>query len=379
MKKIQNPFITKGYVSKEYFCDRENELRELSKNVLNNLDTTLISPRRMGKTGLLFRFFEYMKDQKTGIDSIYVDIFATRSLDDFVKELAGAILIKYPEKTPLGKKFIQLLKGFRPLISYDPITGDPQVQIAYQTAQEKEYTLKGLLQFLDGQGQQILIAIDEFQQIMEYPEKNMEALLRTYIQQLKNVRFVFCGSQYAMMLDIFSNAKRPFFGSTRYLHLDKIAYEKYLTFIKKQFSRYKIKIDDEALHFILDWTFQHTYYTQTFCNVSFSLGENEIKMKQLKETCSQIMKQNEPIFLQYRQLLTSSQWNFLIALAKEERVKHITAQNFISRYGIGTPANARRIAKSLVNKDLILFQSEPDGATYQIYDVFLLRWLQSVY
>jgi len=379
MKKLQNPFLTKGYITKKYFCDRKDELKELSRNMKNGLDTTLISPRRMGKTGLIFRFFEYIHDDKLGFDTIYIDIFATRSLDDFVKQLAEAILKCYPEKTNFGKKFMNFLKGLRPIISYDPISGEPQVQISYQTMQEKEYTINGLFQFLDKQNLQILIAIDEFQQIAEYPEKNIEALLRTCIQQLKNIRFIFCGSNHSMMLEIFSNTKRPFFGSTYYLFLEKIQHKQYAQFINDQFSAYNIKIDADAVDFILNWTFRHTFYTQSLCNIVFSLGVTSITSDEVKTACLQILKQNEPIFLQYRQLLTPAQWNFLIALAKEEKTKHLTAQNFIAKYQIGTPANAKRISNSLICKDLIFTTSGKKETFYQVYDVFLLRWLQSTY
>jgi Predicted ATPase (AAA+ superfamily) len=379
MNKMRNPFLIKGYISKDYFCDREDELKELTRNAENGLDTTLISPRRMGKTGLIFRFFEYINDHKLEFNAIYVDIFATRSLEDFVRQLAEAILKHYPEKTGFGKNFMKFLKNLRPLISYNPISGEPQVQINYQTPQEKEYTVSELLQFLDNQNLQILIAIDEFQQIKEYPEKNVEALLRTCIQQLKNIRFIFCGSNHSMMLEIFSNAKRPFFGATHYLFLEKIQNEQYAQFIVEQFANHKMKIENEAVEFILDWTYTHTFYTQSLCNIVFSLGIKNITINEVKMACLQIIKQNEPIFLQYRQLLTPAQWNFLIALAKEEKIKQITAQDFIAKYQIGTPANAKRISQALIDKDLIFTSSKKKETTYQVYDVFLLRWLQSTY
>ena len=136
-----NPFISKGYVSKELFCDRENELKNLEKNAKNGLDTTLFADRKIGKTGLIYRFFDYLEEKDSQYASIYVDIFSSRCLDDFVKLLSEAILRKYPEKTSLGKGFMKILKGFRPLISYDTITGEPQIMISYQNEAEKHYTL----------------------------------------------------------------------------------------------------------------------------------------------------------------------------------------------------------------------------------------------
>ncbi len=378
MKVDNNPFLIKGYVSKDLFCDREKEIRDLYNSVVNGIDTTLISPRRMGKTGLIFRFFDFLNEEKK-FQSVYVDIYSSRSLNDFIKLLAEAILHKFPEKTSVGRQFLDIIKGFRPLIGYDAISGEPQIQIAYQSAQEKEYTLQGLLQFLDNQPFQIVLAIDEFQQILDFPEKNIEALLRTCIQRLKNIHFIFCGSKKSMMMDLFSNAKRPFFSSTQYLMLDRIETAVYGKFIKDCFEKNAVKIDAEAVDFILSWTKRHTFFTQSLCNTIYAVEKESITMDVVKKACVELLKRSEAVFFQYRQLLTPAQWNFLIAVAKEGEVRQLTAKSFINRYNIGTPADARRLCKSLLEKELLLETVTKTETFYQVYDVFLSRWLEREY
>jgi len=374
MKKNVNPFIIKGYVSKEYFCDRGAALEILHRNVKNGGNTTLISPRKMGKSGLIFRFFD---DLEPEIHAIYVDIYSSRSLNDFIKLMAEAILLKFPEKSKVGREFMKFLKGLRPLITFNPFTNVPQLQIEYQTPQEAIYTLQGLFTFLESQNTPIVMAIDEFQQISEYPEKNMEALLRTYIQQLKNIQFIFCGSNKSMMTEMFTHAKRPFFASTRLLYLDKIDNNEYAEFIRNHFEANKKSINTDALAAILNWTKTHTFYTQNLCNYIFSMKVNSIDIEVVKNAMDGILKENESFFFQYRQLLTPTQWNYLIAVAKENEVSQITSQKFISKYNIGTPANSRRIIKSLIDKELILENVNLNHTTYQIYDVFFARWLEA--
>jgi len=378
MSPFGNPFSIKEYKGKNYFCDREAELEKILTNIKNGIDTTLVSPRRMGKTGLIYRLFEQINE--TGdVETIYVDIYPARSLSDFVKLLAEAILLKFPERTSIGKQFIEFIKGFKPLIGYDAITGEPQIQISYQSDQEKEYTLQGLFRFLDVQDTKIVLAIDEFQQITDFPEKNIEALLRTYTQQLENIRFIFCGSRKSMMIDLFSNAKRPFYASTQYLVLDKIDLVSYKAFITGKFAESDILLADDALDYILSWTRQHTFYTQSVCNRIYSMDEKVVTIQLVKQACNDLLKRNEAVFFQFRQLLTSGQWNFLIAVAKEGEVTQLTAQKFIATYEIGTPANARRISRSLIDKELILETANKKGSKYQVYDVFLSRWLESEY
>jgi len=378
MKNSFNPFIIKGYLSKEYFCDREKELNILLRNSQNGSNTTLISPRKMGKSGLIYRFFEDLEVENS-LQSIYVDIYSSRSLKDFIKLMAEAILQKFPEKSAIGKKFMKLLKGLRPLISFNPLTGVPQIQIEFQSSQEINYTLKGLFTFLEEQNTPIIIAIDEFQQIAEYPEKNVEALLRTYIQQLKNIHFIFCGSNKSMMTEMFSSANRPFFAGARLLYLDKLENSSYKPFISNHFEIYKRHIKDDALEAILSSTKSHTYYTQNLCNYIFSMGVKVIDVDVIKSAMAEILRENESFFFQYRQLLTPDQWNFMIAVAKENEVSQVTAQKFISKYHIGSPANSRRILKSLIEKELILENTSIEKSSYQIYDVFLSRWLETKY
>lgn len=379
MKIKDNPFIVKGYSNDNLFCDRQKETEQLFRNVVNGNDTTLISPRKYGKTGLILHFYDYIKKSQSDYETLYIDIFPTRSLSDFIRILSEAILQKFPEKTSIGEKFMNILKGFRPLISYDPLSGVPQIQINYQLPSEKEYTLQGLLGFLNAQDQPIILAIDEFQQITEYPEANVEALLRTYTQQFHNLRFIFCGSNQTIMSDMFHNAKRPFFSSTKMISLEKIDVNIYENFITHLFDNYEINVQSDAIKYILSWTKCHTFYTQCLCNTAFSLCDNELTMDIVKKSCSEILDNNETTYLQYRKMLTNSQWNFLIAVAKEDGIQQITSTKFLTTYHIGGSTTSRRNAQSLVDKELLLTITEKQQILYQVYDVFFARWLQREY
>ena len=373
---MKNPFTIKSYESKELFCDREEELRLMLSNCLNHTDMTLISQRRMGKTGLLLRLFDEIADVHPEVHTIYLDIFSSRNIDDFIKLLAEATMKSFKPKTSIGDKLMTFIKSMKPQLTFDNITGEPQLQIAYQTAHEKEYTLRGLLEFLDSQDVHIVIAIDEFQQIREYPEQNMEALLRTYIQQTHNLTFIYCGSKKHLMADIFTNEKKPFYSSTTFVSLGKIDEKPYGDFIRHLFNDYGRQIDDEALQFILDWTRRHTYYTQQLCHTVFASGAQDIDINEVKAACDQLMKQGEAVYLQYRQMLTVKQWSYLIAVAKEGCVSQITSAQFLGRYKIGTASASQRLAEALTEKGLLNDEVTLNGTIYSINDVFLSHWME---
>ena len=136
----RNPFIISGYQGPELFCDRENETRTLISNAENGVNTTLISIRRMGKTGLILHTMERLSKNKNHI-CIYVDIYATQNLKDFANKLGSAILDAFPEKNSAGKKFMNLLKGLRPVLTYDVLTGQPQVSFTFSTQQQYEHSI----------------------------------------------------------------------------------------------------------------------------------------------------------------------------------------------------------------------------------------------
>lgn len=373
---MDNPFIIKSYESKDLFCDREEELQLMLRNCVNHSDMTLISQRRMGKTGLILRLFDELQTTKPDIHTIYLDIFASRNIDDFIKLLAEATMKSFPAKSSIGERLMTFIKSLRPQLSFDSITGEPQLQIAYQTAHEKEYTLRGLFDFLDSQEVPIVIALDEFQQIRDYPEQNMEALLRTYIQQMHNLTFVFCGSKKHLMTDIFTNEKKPFYASTSFVSLSKIAEAPYTAFIHRLFEERQRSITSEAILFILEWTRRHTYYTQQLCHTIYANGKQSIDLKEVKLACNQLMKQSEAVYLQYRQMLTDKQWDYLIAIAKEESVQQITSSAFLKRHKIGTPSVSRRLADALCEKGLLNDESTLNGTIYSISDVFLSHWME---
>lgn len=373
---MKNPFVIKSYESRDLFCDREAELELMLRNCLNHTDMTLISQRRMGKTGLLLRLFDELAEVHPEVHTIYLDIFSSRNIDDFIKLLAEATMRSFKPKTSIGDKLMTFIKSMKPQLTFDNITGEPQLQIAYQTVHEKEYTLRGLLEFLDSQGVHIVIAIDEFQQIREYPEQNMEALLRTYIQQTRNLTFIYCGSKKHLMADIFTNEKKPFYSSTTFVSLGKIEEKPYADFIRHLFQEHGRKISDEALQFILDWTRRHTYYTQQLCHTVFANGDENVDIVEAKAACDQLMKQGEAVYLQYRQMLTVKQWGFLIAVAKEGSVQQITSAQFLGRHKIGSASASQRLADALCEKGLLNDETTLEGTTYSINDVFLSHWME---
>jgi len=372
-----NPFLTIGYESKSYFCDREDELEILNKYMKNGINTTLISARRLGKSALIYRLFEDLEDENYAC--IYVDVYACTRLKDFTETLALSIFNKFPQKRGIGRRFLDFLKNLRPVITYEALSGLPEIHFDFAQPKEYEHTLIGLFQFLDNQQIRVILAIDEFQQIAEYPEKNIEALLRTIIQTLKNTQFIFSGSRKHLMLEMFNTASRPFFSSTQIMGLAEIPEDKYKAFIREKFAERNRSIDDEAIDFILSWTLAHTYYTQVICNGVFAGGKKNITVETVKRLCDEQLSQQQGTYMQYRSLLSPIQWQLLVAIAKEGLVTEPQAKDFLHKYKIGAASSAQKALIALMDKEMIFSIESTEKTAYRVYNVFLMRWLDRTF
>jgi hypothetical protein len=252
----------------------------------------------------------------------------------------------------------------------------PEITIGYQTTQEAEVSLKAMLEFLESQDFTTLVAIDEFQQISQYPETNTEALLRTYIQPLQHVRFIFSGSASHLLASMFQSPKRPFFSSTQSLYLGPISREAYFEFIRHHFGKAGKLIDEATLHWMAEFTWMHTYYVQWVCNTLFQWGGKNITLEKAQTLVYQKLEQQAYTFGQIRNLVTIAQWDLLKAIAKEQTVHAPNAKAFIQKYKLGTPAHVNRGLDALLTKELIIKDVENEKPTYRLADVLMSRWLQ---
>ena len=371
-RTLTNPFIYQGYESPKYFCDREVETKTLLSHLKNGRNVTLISPRRIGKTGLIKNTFYHLKEQEKDATCLYIDIFATKNLHDFV-ELLGVMVINeiVRKNASFIEKTISFFSALRPVLSMDPLTGEPSVSITVEPSKE-DITIQSIFNYLNDSEQEVYIAIDEFQQIAEYPEKGTEALLRSYIQFAQHVHFIFSGSKFHLMAEIFGSPKHPFYQSTEMMGLKPLDSDVYYDFCLQFFKEKGGNIEKDIFEYLYNMFEGHTWYIQCIMNRLYEANTNVESIEQVNAAILSILVGREPQFESLSQFFTDNQFSLLKAIAKEGIVAQPTAGRFIKSHNLSGASSTKAALKVLENKELVY--RKPEG--YIIYDRFMDLWLK---
>ena len=370
--KPNNPFLISGYHSPEFFCDREQETAKILDALSNGRNVTLIAPRRMGKTGLIRHAFYHLKEQQPEIVTLYMDIFSTQSLGDFVRLFANTVLGKLdsaPQKAL--SRISQFIRSCRPVFTFDEITGVPKVTIDVAPAEE-ENTLKEIFDYLASSEKRCYIAIDEFQQITEYDEKGVEALLRSYIQFLPNVNFIFAGSRKHVMQEMFTSSKRPFYQSTQVVTIDAIDKEKYAQFAIENFTKHNTELPIDVFDAIYNKYNGHTWYMQALLNRLYGYNQN-IDSELVAYATEQIIAEYSYSYADLLRSYTAGNVKLLKAIAQEGCVKEVLAGDFITKYKLRAASSVSSSLKKLLNNELVYLTDQG----YIIYDRFMGEWLSN--
>ena len=369
-----NPFYTTNVIPAQYFCDREKETDNLALEIESGNNVLLMSPRRMGKTGLINHLFDDSRIKKK-YNTFFIDIYDTSTLSELAFRLGKEVYDKmsiWDKARATG--FLGVLKSLRGELSVDPVSMVPRFALSVGQIMNPETTLDEILEYLNKMDKPCIVAIDEFQQIADYEDKNVEAVLRTKIQRLGNIRFIFCGSERHLLTQMFLTKSRPFYRSTSTIVLDRIEKPKYISFAKKLFKSYGKAVSDEAVSTLYDMVDGYTYYLQRTMSYAFSrtAEKEELDLPGCMALLEQLIQTESSNFKSVLSLLSASQREVLYAIAMAGKAVNILSRGFVSKYHLGVPSSVQSAVRSLLKKQLI----SRSGDVYSIEDKYLELYLK---
>ena len=340
---MKNPFVYGETVSGDNFCNRKKDIKELSEDIKNGQNIIIFSPRRYGKTSLIKEVLR--KTKAKGIITFYIDLYPAINKKKFIEIYASAI------SSGIHGSVRQVVKKM-----------DDLLNAAKKMADRKKKSA--------------VVVFDEFQEIANFEDDEIERKMRSVFQNHRNVSYIFMGSKTHLMRDIFNNPHRPFYKSGKHYPLGKIDPEELSIFAKKKFLEQKITIGKNELNVLLDVTECHPYYFQMLCHVLWELClENRIIAENDIDKALEILVSRESsVYIAIWDELTIKQKNLLAALAKEE-YPEIFSKKFLETYGIGPASSIQKALKKLLKKELV----QQENGSYVIYDLFFKKWIRRIW
>ena len=378
---MENPFYITGIIPEPYFCDREKETIWMLRTLENKAHILLTSPRRMGKTQLIRHLFE-QPSIKDNYYTFYTDIYPTTSLHEFVLFLSKEI---YSVLVPKGKsvldKFLAGLHSLAGSFGYDPVANTPTFNIKLGDIHSPELTLEEIFQYLEQADMPCIFAIDEFQQIANYPEKNVEAMLRTHIQKMNNCLFIYAGSNRHILENMFNSAAKPFYNSAEQMYLECIPKDIYLSFVEEQFRKAERKITPEAASLAYDLFEGHTYYVHNLLHNAFAYIDSykAIDEADINNRLSDILEEKGRAFASVMNQLNYQQKETLIAIANEGKASGVTSVAFVKKHALKSPSSVQYAISALLEKQLLTYQNQGRTKVFGLSDRFMEMWICRTY
>ncbi len=373
-----NPFIiTADYYGARYFCDRQAETETLEGNIANGRNTVLISSRRMGKSGLIAHVFNRDFVQ-SNFKTFSIDLYPTSSLSEMILLLAKEITgqLKSREER-IWESFLGIVKSLRPGFKVDSVTGQFVFDLSLGEIVRPADSLREIFQYLESSDIPCVVAMDEFQQIAEYPDNNVLELLRSHVQKCKHTWFIFAGSDRRMMEKLFNNPSEPFYMSCSPLYLDAIDYDKYLAFSKKHFEEAGKRLTDDCFKGIYDLFEGHTWYVQRLMNELYAWTKpGEVaNLPMMENALTFVIKTYARTFQEQMSTYPEAQKQLLIAIAKEGNAEQVTSVAFCKKHSMKSPSTVQSALRVLHDKGII----RKEGNSYSITNRLLGMWLTTEY
>jgi len=376
---LENPFRYGGIVLGPFFADRQDEMVELKKEIRNFSRVFLVSPRRYGKTCLLFNLMESLKVEQTPV--AYLDLNAYPD----IKSLSAAYALQTCNAIETNRdkliKILSGLKNFKPQFSVES-DGTKISAALTPTIQEKD-ALTALLESMqyaenlaNRKRKKLVVIIDEFSELAKYNGDTLEKALRSEIQKHQNIAYIFSGSEQSVMLAMLRDRKRAFYKLGRIMELGPIDRKRYKEFILQWLKKGGITASASDLQRLFELGKDVPYNIQRLCNNMWDLAQNDkmVTSTSIETLPLIIARQDSPHYELFWRTASSLQRKILIALAREPDLKPLS-KDFALRFQISPPSSIKASLVSLIKKGIIYQTLE---GNYQFTDNFIPYWIDSM-
>ena len=354
---MQSPFSFGRTVQDRNFTNRFKEIQRLKSNFENKVNTTMISPRRWGKSSLVEKVARQVNGKKHKV--IILDLMPVRNEEEFYSSFSTAVIKatsgKLEEWMTQAKKFMQRLNP-KFSIGIDPVN-DFEIKLELDVVKKNYQEVLQLPEKIArDKNINIIICIDEFQNISNFGHPELfQKRLRSEWQHQQNVTYCLYGSKQHMMMQLFENQSMPFYKFGEIMYLEKIDEKHWIKFITESFERTKKSISHTLALQIAQSVKCHPYYVQQLSHLTWINTTKKVTFPIVQQAVDDLLDQNAILYYKDTEDLSDGQLNFLKAVASEAQA--LSSKETIQRFQLGTSANVNKMKETLLNREIIDVQS----------------------
>lgn len=359
---MSSPFPYDRLPSSNEFFGRVTEFEKLSTTAKYSNNLLIHSKRRMGKSSLIKIFFEQNSDEYL---TIYVDIFDITSKEDFAHKLLKSLANagKFDLKTTI-KNLTSIFKRVRVEPTIDPNTLEYSIKpiiatLSFEEMMEDFFTSLNEL----SKTNKIILAIDEFQQIASITDVKLDAILRTYIQERKNISYIFLGSKRHLLTSLFEY-KAPLYELATPMLLEPLDIDAIFEYAKKY-----LKISYEIVEYIYAKSDGETKMIQNLLHLLYLQKEKDISKTMVDVTLLEIINSKDGSYKLLFDTLGNNQKIALKIVGKYK--KGFFANSILQEYNIKKQTLQSSI-DALFSKELI----DKEDDRYFIPDRAFELWVE---
>ncbi len=353
MKK--SPFVYGTSLNTHAFTNRDEEIKRLYSNLTNGVNTSVISPRRWGKTSLVERVTSEIRTHEPGIKVVHFDLYSVNSEASFLEAFAREVIkASSPQWQEWVKVVGEVFKKITPRLNFgaDPFN-DFSLSLDWKDLEKNSDEILNLPESIaQARNGQFIICLDEFQNLGTFPNAlELQKKLRAQWQRQQRVTYCLYGSKRHMMTEIFNHPSAPFYRFGDIMLLPKIRREKWISFIQQGFLDTQKEIDYSLAAAIAGRMKDHSWYVQQLAHYTWNATEQRAGWDEFNGALEELIQANAPFYMREMEGLSATQANLLVAIAHRET--QLTSVSAMQTHALGTPNNVSKNVKTLVQQDII--------------------------
>lgn len=336
----------------EQFCNRVDERKTLKRNIQLVRHTVLVSPRRYGKSSLVYKVASEIK-----IPFESVDLFLAHDDKTVIKRILVGVSNVVSQIIPVSHKALAMIQkyfsGFRVSITTSGFNLELLPTGGVIDAVDQVFdALKALALLAEEKKKNILFFIDEFQDIAKAESaKSIQGALRHVAQETSWIVFIFSGSSRNLLLELFDDKNKPLYMLCDKIMLDRIASTDYHPHIQKAAQhRWHTALDDSVINKIFTITEMHPFYINMLCHTLWEHGKPP-SISDVEAAWFTCYDTEERRLVAELEKLTSNQQDVLRALVLNS-VTEPTSQTFLQQIALPL-SSTRQAIKALIEKDIV--------------------------